>query len=92
MFILDISQANGANITELQSNWKPITPNTAGVDVQRRENSQCEAIEGTHLVLSGGYGGTDVAMADQTIAYNAEDNTWTKYANYMEGSFGNRQM
>jgi hypothetical protein len=92
MFMLDISKANGANMTELENNWKPVIPNTAGINNQRRENSQCEAIEGTRLVLSGGYGGTDVAMVDQTIVYNAEDNTWKKYANYMEGTFGNRQM
>jgi N-acetylneuraminic acid mutarotase len=92
MFVLDISKANGASMSELQSNWKVVTPNTAGVNTERRESSQC-AVVGGNLVLSGGFGGADIAthMVDQTIAYDSESNSWKKYPNYFEGNI-NRQM
>jgi N-acetylneuraminic acid mutarotase len=93
MFVLDISNANGVSMTELQDSWKIETPNTAGVNTEKRRGSQCGTV-GTKLVMSGGVGNadSDPAMVDQTIAYDVEDNTWKKYPNYVEGTFGNRQM
>jgi hypothetical protein len=93
MFVLDISKANGASMTELQNSWNIETPNTAGVNTEKRRDCQYAAV-GTKLVISGGVGGINSgpAMTQQTIAYDAEDNSWKTYPNYAEGTFGNRQM
>jgi hypothetical protein len=94
MFVLDISQANGTSMADLQNNWKVETPNTAGVNVEKRQYSQYAVVGGTQLLLSGGYGGANALtpIVDQTIAFDVESKSWKKYPNYIEGSFGNRQM
>jgi N-acetylneuraminic acid mutarotase len=94
MFVLDITQSNASTMNDLGNNWKAISPNTAGVIVEKRTYSQTAVIGGTQLLLSGGFGGanSDTALVDQTIVYDAESNSWKKYPNYIEGSFGNRQM
>jgi hypothetical protein len=94
MFVLDISQANTSSMSDLQNNWKVETPNTAGVNTEKRRYSQCAVVGGTQLLLSGGYGGADALtpIVDQTIAFDVVTKSWKKYPNYLEGSFGNRQM
>jgi N-acetylneuraminic acid mutarotase len=92
MFVLEISTANETSMSELGNNWKVVSPTTAGVNTEKRENSQ-HAVVDNLLVLSGGFGGADVLthIVDQTIAYDSENNSWKKYPNYFEGNI-NRQM
>jgi hypothetical protein len=42
------------------------------------------------MLLSAGY--RNGGMEDQTILFDAETQTWTKYSNYEEGIYGNRLM
>lgn len=90
--MLDLSK--NATMVELASNWTLIQPNTNGVNLETRKAPQNEKISDTQLLISGGYGGAGahIPIVDQTIVYDAETNSWSKYANYEEGSYGNRQM
>lgn len=92
MYRLDLSK--NATMAELATNWTLVQPNTNGVTVESRKGPQFAKISDTQLVFSGGYGGgaNNAPILDQTIVYDAETNSWSKYANYAEGSFGNRQM
>lgn len=93
MFVLDITQANGSSMSDLQNNWKVDTTNVYGVNTEKRRNSMSAVVGGNQLVISGGFGGvgTAVSIVNQTIAFNVETKSWKSYPNYMEGTI-NRQM
>lgn len=92
MFMLDLSK--NATMAELAGNWTLIHPNTNGVNVETRQNPQFAQISDTQIVFNGGFGGAadNMPLTDQTIVYDAESNSWSKYPAYTEGSFGQRQM
>lgn len=93
MLSLDVSKANHTSMSEFENQWATESPNTAGISIPRRRDNQY-AVVGSQLVLSGGSSNPewDPGLVDQTIAYNADDNTWRSYPNYVEDNFGNRQI
>jgi hypothetical protein len=93
MFVLDISKANGASMSDLEKSWRIEALFTADVNTGKRRDCQY-AVIGTQLVISGGVSGTNssIPMDHQTIAYDVQDKLWKKYPNYEDGIFGNRQM
>lgn len=92
MYMLDLSQS--ATMAQLANNWTLIQPNTNGVTVDSRKCPQVAQITDSEIIYSGGYGSSanDNPILDQTIAYSAETNSWSKYPNYVEAPYGNRQM
>lgn len=92
MYMLDLSK--NASMAELQGNWTLIQPNTNGVTVETRLNPQFAVISDSQMIFNGGFGGSgdNVPIQDQTIAYDASTNSWSKYANYNEAPYGDRQM
>lgn len=92
MYMLDLSK--NATMEDLSGNWTLIHPNTNGVNVETRLKPQFTTISDTQILYNGGFGGTanNVPIQDQTIVYDAQTNSWSKYANYAESPYGDRQM
>jgi hypothetical protein len=92
MYMLDLSK--NATMSELAGNWTLIQPNTNGVSIETRLSPQFTQVSDTQIVFNGGFGGSggNIPIVDQTIAYDASSNSWSKYANYAEPPYGDRQM
>lgn len=91
--MIDLTICNGNTAAEIKDRWFTETPNTNGVDTQPRSFPQNIALpDGHRFLLSGGFNGRSGSLADQTIVYEVLTKKWSKYANFEDGSFGNRQM
>ncbi|CAO0801565.1 unnamed protein product [Mucor circinelloides] len=91
--MIDLTICNGNTAAEIKDRWFTETPNTNGVDTQPRSFSQNIALpDGHRFLLSGGFNGRSGSLADQTIVYDVLTKKWSKYANFEDGSFGNRQI
>lgn len=91
--MLDLSTCNGETATEIQKKWLTVSSDTNGVNLQARYRPQAIAFpDGDGFLISGGYSATSKSIADQTIVYNVSTNKWSKYQNFKDGSYGDRQM
>jgi hypothetical protein len=91
MYTLDIRQ--NASMLSLGGSWQLINTNTNGVTIDSRVYGQAAQISDTQLLISSGFNTLLVSgIQDQTIVYDTTTNSWSSYANYTEGSTGNRQM
>ncbi|GAN04167.1 hypothetical protein MAM1_0056d03627 [Mucor ambiguus] len=92
--MIDLSICNGYRAEEIKDRWYTETPNTDGVVYQPRSHSQSIALPDKHrFLLSGGFNQVRPGyIADQTIVYDVFTGKWSKYANFVDGSFGNRQI
>ena len=93
LMYLDIVNGSGISTAELATKWTPITSITNGINIQSRDNPQSMVLpDGKTLLLSGGWNSADSKLVSQTIAYNADSNSWSGYPSYTEPPFGVRQM
>ncbi|KAL9556680.1 hypothetical protein MBANPS3_001766 [Mucor bainieri] len=92
--MIDLTTSNGYRAEEIKSRWYTETPNADGVEFQPRSHPQGMALpDGHRFLLSGGFNNKSPGLiADQTIVYDIYTKKWTKYANFVDGSFGNRQI
>ncbi|KAI8097979.1 uncharacterized protein B0P05DRAFT_522815 [Gilbertella persicaria] len=91
--VLDLTNATGKTASELQSQWRAVSSNTNGVDITARQDPQAmELGDGKSMFLNGGFYPSGGHLADQTIVYNAETNSWSKYNAYTEDPYGIRQI
>jgi hypothetical protein len=91
--MLDLTICNGETAAEIQKKWMAVSSDTNGVNIQARYRPQAIALpDGNGFLISGGYSSTTTSIVDQTIVYNASTNKWSKYQNFEDGSYGNRQM
>lgn len=91
--MLDLTICNGETAAEIQKKWMTVSSDTNGVNIQARYRPQAIALpDGNGFLISGGYSSTSTSIVDQTIVYNASTNKWSKYQNFEDGSYGNRQM
>ncbi|KAG2234679.1 hypothetical protein INT48_005831 [Thamnidium elegans] len=91
---LDIVYGSGNSTEELATRWTTITANTNGVNnIQSRRNPQSMVLpDGKTMLLSGGWNSDKSGLVSQTIAYNADNNSWSAYPSYTEPPFGVRQI
>lgn len=93
MNMLDISSNIGSTADALKSKWEKVATASNNLDIQARDSPQfMQMPDGKTLLISGGWIYSNTNLAYQTIAFNGETQTWNSYANYIEGSYGNRQM
>jgi hypothetical protein len=93
MNMLDISSNIGSTSDELKNKWARIATNTNNIDIQPRDSAQTMQMpDGKTLLISGGWIYTNTNLVSQTIAFNGESQSWASYANYTDGTYGNRQM
>ncbi|KAG2204941.1 hypothetical protein INT46_005367 [Mucor plumbeus] len=91
--MLDLTICNGETAAEIQKKWMTVSSDTNGVNIQARYRPQAIALpDGNGFLISGGYSSTSTSIVDQTIVYNASTNKWSKYQNFEDGSYGNRQI
>lgn len=75
------------------NSWEIVTPNTNGVLLDVREHTQYTPISDHQLLVSGGFDlKSSSRMTDQSIVYDVNTNSWSRYTNYEEGEYGNRLM
>ncbi|KAI8383025.1 hypothetical protein BD560DRAFT_385811 [Blakeslea trispora] len=91
--VLDLANATGKTAIELQSQWKPVSSNTNGVDISPRQQPQASVLgDGRRIFFDGGYIPFVPRLSDPTIIYDAVDNKWTKGQPYSEPPYGPRQI
>lgn len=91
--MLDLTISNGDTAAEIQKKWVTVSSDTNDVNIQARYRPQGIALpDGNGFLLSGGFSSTTTPIVDQTIVYNASTNKWSKYPNFEDRSYGNRQM
>ncbi|KAG2234678.1 hypothetical protein INT48_005830 [Thamnidium elegans] len=91
---LDIVYSSGNSTTELATKWTSISSKINGVNIQSRDHPQSLVLpDGKTMIISGGWStlGSPLLTA-QTIAYNADSNSWSGYPSYTEPPFGVRQI
>lgn len=92
MTVLDIMANSGITTVELQSKWHLIETDRKGLYIEPRWDPQTmELLDGKTMVISGGFGSQRMNYAYQTLAFNGETQSWSAFANYMDGP-DNRQM
>ncbi|KAI9253103.1 hypothetical protein EDC94DRAFT_620243 [Helicostylum pulchrum] len=93
LMYLDIVYGSGNSTKELATRWTTIAANTNGVNIQSRRNPQSMVLpEGKTMLLSGGWNSDKSGLVSQTIAYSADNNSWSAYPSYTEPPFGVRQI
>lgn len=91
--MIDLTICNGYTAQEIKDMWFTEKPNTDQVGFQPRSHPQSIALpDGHRFLLSGGFSSRPESIADQTIVYDVSTKKWSNYANFADGSFGNRQM
>lgn len=93
VMMIDFTICNGDTAREIKDKWFTETPKADQVDIQARSYPQAIALpDGHRFLLSGGFNHGSGSIANQTIVYDLLSQKWSKYANYIDGPFGNRQM
>lgn len=91
--VIDLSNSIGKTAEDMYNKSRPIFTSTEGPPFTPRSHAQTMTLPDKRRVLfSGGWGIDNNSIATQTLCYDAEENSWTKYVNYKEDPFGNRQM
>jgi hypothetical protein len=91
MYVLDITKADKTSMDTLSNNWLIENSMSGGV-IEKRYDGQSATVDGTFLIVSGGFNDDTTPIFDQTRVYNVRTNTWKKYPDYEESPYGNRQM
>ncbi|KAK4512949.1 uncharacterized protein ATC70_003660 [Mucor velutinosus] len=93
VMMIDLTFCNENTAQEIKDKWVTEAPRAERVDILPRSHAQGIALpDGHQFLLSGGFNNGSGPIADQTIVYNVFTQKWSKYANFVDGSFGNRQM
>lgn len=96
LYSLDINQYYGKESNALNSKWNVITSSNS-FDVETRRTPEFAVLaDGKSFLLVGGLNigstGSNGIFANQTILYNAVQNTWEKLPDYSEPNRAERQM
>ncbi|GAA5804779.1 hypothetical protein HPULCUR_010286 [Helicostylum pulchrum] len=93
LMYLDIVYSSGNSTKELATRWTTIAANTNGVNIQSRRFPQSMVLpDGKTMILSGGWNTDKSGLVSQTIAYSADNNSWSVYPSYTESPLGVRQI
>ncbi|KAG1303594.1 hypothetical protein G6F64_009943 [Rhizopus arrhizus] len=96
LYSLDINQYYGKESNALNSKWNVITSSNS-FDVETRRTPEFAVLaDGKSFLLVGGLNigstGSNGIFANQTILYNAVQNTWEKLPDYSEPNRAERQI
>lgn len=97
LYSLDINQYYGKDSNTLNSKWNVITSSNSFEVETRRTPEFAVLADGKSFLLVGGLnlgntGNSNRVFANQTILYNAVQNTWEKLPDYSEPNRPERQM
>ncbi|CAO3702903.1 unnamed protein product [Rhizopus stolonifer] len=91
LYSLDIDQFYGGESNSFNNKWIGITSNNDFDPEKRRTPEFMATTNGYNFLLVGGYSGYS-SLINQTIMYNADNNTWEALPQYSEPNRGYRQI
>ncbi|CAO3688194.1 unnamed protein product [Rhizopus stolonifer] len=97
LYSLNVNQFQGSSSSILNNKWTQVTSSNTFDPEERRTPEFITLADGKSFILVGGQnvgstGNSNLILANQTILYNAVENTWEVLPNYSEINRTERQI